>query len=60
MSEVERVSVAGLKVAKVLYDFVVHEVIPDTGIEAASFWRGLDDIISRFAPVESQIVAAAG
>jgi len=35
MSEVERVSVAGLKVAKILYDFVVHEVIPGTGIDAA-------------------------
>ena len=56
MSEVERVSVAGLKVAKVLYDFVVHEVIPDTGVEAASFWRGLDDIISRFAPLNRKLL----
>src|SRR5271169_882457 len=51
MSEVERVSVAGLKVAKILHDFVVNEVIPGTGIEAAAFWQGLDQIIHRFAPV---------
>ena len=56
MSEVERVSVAGLKVAKVLCDFVVHEVIPGTGIDAASFWRGLDDIISRFAPLNHKLL----
>ena len=50
MSEAERVSVAGMKVARVLYDFVVHEVIPVTGIEAAAFWQGLDGIIQKFAP----------
>jgi malate synthase len=49
MSEVERVAVAGLKVAKILHDFVVNEVIPGTGIEAASFWRGLDRIVHDFA-----------
>ena len=50
MSEVERISVAGLKVARVLYDFVVHEVIPDSGVEAAAFWQGLAGIIHEFAP----------
>ena len=60
MSEVERVSVAGLKVAKILHDFVVNEVLPGTGIEASAFWRGLDRIIHRLRPVESRAVAAAG
>jgi malate synthase len=50
MFEVERVAVGGLKVAKILHDFVVNEVIPGTGIEAASFWRGLDRIVHDFAP----------
>jgi len=50
MSEVERVAVGGLKVTKILHDFVVNEVIPGTGIEAASFWRGLDRIVHDFAP----------
>ncbi len=56
MSEVERVSVAGLKVAKILHDFVVNEVIPGTGIEAAAFWQGLDQIIHRFAPVNRALL----
>src|SRR5271163_1905743 len=51
MSKVERVSVAGLKVAKILYDFVVDEVIPGTGIDADTFWQGLDRILQLFAPV---------
>jgi malate synthase len=50
MSEVERVAFGGLKVAKILHDFVVDEVIPGTGIEASAFWRGLDRIIHDFAP----------
>ena len=50
MSEVERVAVGGLKVAKILHDFVVNEVIPGTGIEAAAFWQGLDRIVHDFAP----------
>ena len=56
MSEVERVSVAGLKVARVLYDFVVHEVIPGTGIDAAAFWQGLDGIIQKFAPLNHALL----
>jgi len=56
MSEVERVSVAGLKVAKILHDFVVSEVIPGSGIEAAVFWQGLDRIVHRFAPVNRALL----
>lgn len=56
MSDGERVPVAGLNVAKILYDFVVDEVIPGTGIEAAAFWRGLDRILQRFAPVNRSLL----
>jgi malate synthase len=56
MSDVERVSVAGLQVAKILYDFVVHEVMPGTGIESPSFWVGLDRIIHQFAPLNRALL----
>jgi len=56
MSDVERVSVAGLKVAKILHDFVVSEVLPGTGIEAAAFWQGLDRILHRFAPINRALL----
>ena len=35
MSNVERVTVAGLAVANILHDFVVDEVCPGTGIDAS-------------------------
>jgi len=50
MSGLDRVSVGNLKVAKVLHDFIVAEVIPGTGIDEAAFWRGLDRIVDEFAP----------
>ena len=56
MSGVERVSVAGLKVAKVLHDFVVNEVVPGTGIDAEAFWQGLADIVHRFGPINRALL----
>ncbi len=56
MSDVERVSVAGLKVAKILHDFIVDEVIPGTGIEPGAFWHGLDRILQRFAPINRALL----
>jgi malate synthase len=56
MFEVERVSVHGLKVAKILHDFVVDEALPGTGIEAALFWRGLDRIVHHYAPINRALL----
>jgi malate synthase len=56
MSGVERVSIAGLKVAKVLHDFVVNEVIPGSGVEASAFWQGLDRIVHRLAPINRALL----
>ena len=57
MAEVERVAVAGLKVAKVLHDFVVNEAIPGTGIGVEAFWRGLADLVHRFGPINRALLA---
>jgi malate synthase len=46
----ERVVVDGLSVAKVLYDFIVKEVLPGTGVPEAAFWTRLDRIIQDLAP----------
>ncbi|WPP00320.1 malate synthase G [Pseudomonas sp. HR96] len=45
----EHVQVGGLKVAKVLLDFVNDEAIPGTGIKADRFWAGAEDIINDLA-----------
>ena len=57
MSEIPRVTVHGLRVAKILHDFVVDEALPGTGIEAASFWQGLDRIVHQFAPLNRALLA---
>jgi malate synthase len=46
----ERVEIAGLKIDKVLHDFVVNEAIPGTGITADSFWNDLAAIFKDLAP----------
>jgi malate synthase len=56
MSEIQRVSVHGLKVAQILHDFIVNEVLPETNIDAAAFWQGLDRIVHRFAPVNRALL----
>jgi malate synthase len=56
MPDIERVGVADLKVAKVLHDFVVDEVLPDLGIEPLAFWQGLDRIVHRFAPINRALL----
>jgi malate synthase len=50
MAALDRVSVGNLKVAKVLHEFIVGEAMPGTGIDATTFWRGLDRIVHDFAP----------
>jgi malate synthase len=56
MSDVERVSVQGLKVAKILYEFVEGEVLPGTGIEGPAFWQGLDRIVHHFGPLNRALL----
>jgi malate synthase len=46
----QRVEVAGLKVAKILYDFLAREALPETGITAERFWSGLAEILRDLAP----------
>jgi malate synthase len=46
----ERVGVGGLKVAKILHDFIVEEALPGTGIEPGTFWSGLEGLVREFGP----------
>lgn len=49
-SHIERVSVAGIGVAKVLYDFVATEALPATGLDSTHFWSGLAALLDDLAP----------
>lgn len=39
-----------IEVCKPLFDLVTNEILPDLGIEAASFWRLLEEVIAEMAP----------
>jgi malate synthase len=53
----EHVQVGGLQVAKVLYDFVNNEALPGTGLDAAGFWMGADQLINELAPKNKALLA---
>ena len=52
----ERIEINGLKVAKELYDFVVNEAMPGTGIDAAQFWSGFAQIVNDLAPRNRELL----
>jgi malate synthase len=56
MSQSNRISVDGLKIAEVLHNFIIEEALPGTGIDAAVFWQGLDRIVQRFAPLNRALL----
>ena len=51
-----RVKVAGLQVARPLYDFIAGEALPGSGLTAAEFWAGLSELIHDLAPLNRQLL----
>lgn len=58
---VERVTVGGLKVDKVLFDFITNELLPALGKtdDAAQneFWEGFGRIVAEFSPRNRELLA---
>ncbi len=46
-----------LQVATVLHRFIEDNVLPGTGIDSASFWKGFDAIVSDLAPKNAALLA---
>ena len=44
------ISVDELKVDQGLYDFINNEAIPDTGVQAQTFWKGFASLVRTLAP----------
>ncbi|MFF7706271.1 malate synthase G [Pseudomonas sp. NPDC007930] len=51
------VQAGGLKVAKVLFDFVNQEAIPGTGVAQDAFWSGAANLIEALAPKNRVLLA---
>ena len=53
----DRVSSAGLSIARELYDFVNSEALPGTGLAPDVFWSGLAAILADLAPRTAALLA---
>jgi malate synthase len=45
-----RIDAHGLKVAKVLYDFLNEKALPETGVDQDHFWKSLSELVHDLAP----------
>jgi len=54
---VERVSVAGLKVARPLHDFITQKALPGSGADAEKFWSGFAALATRLMPQNKALLA---
>ena len=54
---VERVTVHGLQVARVLYDFVTNEALPGTGVVPDKFWSGFAALAVKLMPQNRALLA---
>ncbi|MGZ5180410.1 MAG: malate synthase G, partial [Ramlibacter sp.] len=52
-----RTSVHRLEVATELYRFIEDQVLPGTGVDSASFWKGFDAIVHDLAPKNAALLA---
>ncbi len=53
----DRVPAGGLRIARVLHDFITTEAIPGTGIDPAAFWTGLAALVRDLAPRNKALLA---
>ena len=52
-----RIECAGLQVDPEIHALLEKEILPGTGLEAATFWRSLADIVARFTPRNRELLA---
>ncbi|WLP90639.1 malate synthase G [Gordonia sp. NB41Y] len=53
----DRITVDGLQIATVLYDFINDEALPGTGVDKDAFWSGAAAVIKDLAPKNKALLA---
>ena len=53
----DRITVDGLQVSSVLYDFINNEALPGTGVDKDAFWSGAAAVIADLAPRNRDLLA---
>src|SRR5690606_38816711 len=53
----ERTASNRLQIATELYQFIQEEALPGTGLDAAAFWSGFDQLVHDLAPKNRQLLA---
>jgi malate synthase len=53
----DRIQAGGLRVAKLLHDFIEDEALPGTGVAPERFWSALDSIVHELAPRNRVLLA---
>jgi malate synthase len=51
------ITVGDLQVSTLLHDFVTQQALPGTGVDAATFWAGLETIVNHYAPRNRALLA---
>ena len=57
MASSENITIGSLQVNPDFYAFVVEELLPACGIEADSFWSGVESIIEDLTPINRELLA---
>ncbi|MCC5856930.1 MAG: malate synthase G [Ectothiorhodospiraceae bacterium] len=52
----DRVEVAGLQIARPLYDLVANEITPGTGVDADHVWQALGDMVRDLGPKNRELL----
>ncbi|MGI9201967.1 MAG: malate synthase G [Woeseiaceae bacterium] len=57
MASSENITIGSLQVNSEFYAFVVEELLPVTGLDADSFWSGVESIIEDLTPINRDLLA---
>ena len=52
-----RIKVDAVEIDALLHEFVTHEVVPGTGVDAQAFWSGFAALAVRMAPRNAALLA---